>query len=134
MSESIEYGIIIDLEASIDEMYPRVEAVLKEEGFGILTEIDVQATLKKKLGENVPAQLILGACNPPLAQRAMQTEPDIGLLLPCNVVLRELPDGRTRVAAMNVRKVMAVVGNEALAHVADEVDARLRRVLQRLEG
>jgi uncharacterized protein (DUF302 family) len=111
-----------------------VEEALKTEGFGILTEIDVKATLKKKLDIDVPAQWILGACNPPFAHRALGAEPDLGLLLPCNVVLRELPDGRTRVAVMDVARMMAMVGNPALTPIAGEVDARMRRVLERLSA
>jgi uncharacterized protein (DUF302 family) len=132
MSEKIEYGLVLEREEPLDKLRPVVEAALKDEGFGVLTEIDVKATLKKKLDVDVPDQVILGACNPPLAHRAMETEPDIGLLLPCNVVLRGLPDGRTRVTAMNVRRVMAVVDNPALADVAGEVDERLRRVMKKL--
>ncbi len=132
MTEAIEYGLVLDLRTPLHELRPRVEAALKEEGFGILTEIDVQATLKKKLGVDVPAQLILGACNPPLAHGAMELEPDVGLLLPCNVVLRELAGGRTRVAVMNVGRVMSLVDNAALRELAGQVDLRLRRVLDRL--
>jgi uncharacterized protein (DUF302 family) len=132
MTEAIDYGVVLDLRTPLAELRPRVEAALKEEGFGILTEIDVQATLKKKLGVDVPAQLILGACNPPLAHGAMELEPDVGLLLPCNVVLRELTGGRTRVAVMNVGRVLSVVDNAALRELAEQVDARLRRVLDRL--
>ncbi len=134
MSEKIDYGLILDLDDSIADLRPRAEAALKEEGFGVLTEIDVQATIKERLGEDVPAQWILGTCNPPLAHRAMGEEPDIGLLLPCNIVLREREGGGTRVAAINVRGMMAAIDNPGLEEIADEVDARLRRVLEKLRG
>jgi len=132
MSDTISYGHVLDLERDWDGLRDEVEAALKEEGFGILTEIDVKETLEKKLGVSVPRQLILGACNPPLAHQAMETEADIGLLLPCNVTLRELPEGRVRVAAMNVARVSEMIANPKLADTVGEVDARLRKVLERL--
>jgi uncharacterized protein (DUF302 family) len=126
------YGYYLDLAAGIADCRPRVEAVLKAEGFGILTEIDVKATIKEKLGEEVPAQLILGACNPPLAHEAMETEQDLALLLPCNVTLRELPDGGTRIGVMDVKGMMGMVGNPGLDSIGEEVSARFERVLTTL--
>ncbi|WP_022799229.1 DUF302 domain-containing protein [Thermus islandicus] len=122
------------LKGFLPEVRARVEAALKEEGFGILTEMDVAATLKAKLGLEKPPYLILGACNPHLAARALEAELEIGLLLPCNVVLREAKEG-VEVLVQDPREMFRVLPEatrEALAPVAEEARARLERALARL--
>ena len=111
----------------------RVRAELREEGFGVLCEIDVQATLREKLGVERQAYTILGACNPPLAHRALSAEPELGTLLPCNVVVYER-DGETHVSAIDAERMLSIVGNDELAAVAAEVRDRLGRVVEHVAG
>lgn len=105
---------------------------LKEEGFGVLTEIDVAATLKKKIDVDVPRYIILGACNPKLAHKALSAENQVGVLLPCNVVVQEHADGRVEVSAMDPVGAMAMIGNPVLTEIATDVKGRLERVLAKL--
>lgn len=132
-STTASYALSRIVGLSYDEADRRVREALKAEGFGVLTEIDVSATLKEKLDVDFPRYEILGACNPPLAHKALQAEPDIGLLLPCNVVVRALDDGRTMVEAMDPVKQLGVADNPALPEMAEEVLSRLERVLAAIE-
>jgi uncharacterized protein (DUF302 family) len=125
------YGSRVTTNLPFEEALARTTELLKEEGFGVLTRIDVQQTLKEKLGVEFRRYLILGACNPVLAHRALQSELDIGLLLPCNVTLYETESG-TVVGFLDPAALMAVTGNEALRAVAAEAGARLARVRGRL--
>ncbi|WP_354637282.1 DUF302 domain-containing protein [Kitasatospora camelliae] len=129
----MDYGIPVTLDVPFADAVERVRVALAEQGFGILTEIDVRATLQAKLGEEIEDYLILGACNPPLAHRALQADPRIGLLLPCNVVVRAT-GGRTVVEAMDPQLMVRVTEQPALEAVADEAAARLRAALDVLAG
>jgi uncharacterized protein (DUF302 family) len=127
-----DFGIRKTLDLGFDEALARVPDALKAEGFGVLTEIDVQATLKKKLDADFRRYRILGACNPPFAYRALQHSLDVGLLLPCNVIVYETDDRKTVVSAVDPMQTMAAQGDEALRPVADEVRRKLQRVIDSL--
>ncbi|HEY8484346.1 MAG TPA: DUF302 domain-containing protein [Longimicrobiales bacterium] len=133
-SQTARYAIARTVDFSFEEADRRVREELQKEGFGVLTEIDVAATLKQKLGVDMPRQEILGACNPALAHQALQAEPDIGLLLPCNVVVREADTGRTVVEALDPVVQLELAGNAALRPLAEEARARLQRVVARVAG
>lgn len=123
------YGFGKTVGRSFDETVERVTQELANEGFGVLTDIDVQATLKKKIGRDMPPYRILGACNPPLASRAIDAEPSIGLLLPCNVVVREEAGGAVHVEFMDPLAMLALVGRPEVDELAREVRGRLERVM-----
>ena len=124
------YGFNVKFNGSFDDAVTRVTEELQKEGFGVLTEIDVQATMKKKLDIDKLPYKILGACNPVLANQALTAEPDIGLLLPCNVVVREEDDGSVSVAFMDPAAVMTLVEKEGVEELANEVKAKLERVAE----
>lgn len=126
--EKTAYGIRRTVPLPYDDALARTKEALKREGFGVLAEIDIPAKLKEKLGIDFHRYMILGACNPPLAHRALEAEPDIGLLLPCNVIVYEA-DGKTVVAAIDADAMLAVTGNEKLRAIANEVRDRLERVI-----
>lgn len=122
------------LDTSFDEAVDGVTAALKAEGFGVLTSIDVQSTLKSKLGVEFPRYTILGACSPALAHKALLAENKIGTMLPCNVVVRDNGDGKIEVAAVDPVSSMQAVQNPALVDVASQVQQKLRKVVESLES
>ncbi|MGD0376379.1 MAG: DUF302 domain-containing protein [Streptosporangiaceae bacterium] len=124
----MDYGITIRTPIPFTEAVARVREALKAQGFGVLTEIDVQATLRDKLGEEMEEYLILGACNPPLAHRALAADRRIGLLLPCNVVVRT-EGGQTVIEALDPQTMVVVAAQPALQPVADEAATRLQAAL-----
>jgi uncharacterized protein (DUF302 family) len=130
MNSNYGFGVAVDL--TFQAALERVTEELQKEGFGVLTEIDVQATLKKKLNEDMPPYRILGACNPQLAHRALTAEPQIGLLLPCNVVVREDDAGSVHVEFMDTNAVLELVGKPEITELAGEVRQRLERVMAAL--
>ena len=122
------YGFNVSVSGSMMDVKHKVTEALQEEGFGILTEIDVAATLKKKLGVDRKPYLILGACNPALAMQALEADPDIGLLLPCNVIVREEDDASITVGFMDPAAVLGLVDKDGVELLAAEVRQRLQRV------
>ena len=128
-----DYAFRTKLDLPYEQAVEKVTAALKDEGFGVLTEIDVKATLKKKLDADFRKYVILGACNPPLAHQALNTELEIGLLLPCNVIVYE-EDGGSVVSIVDPISMLGVVENPALNPVADEARSRLQRVIDALGG
>ncbi|NIO42545.1 MAG: DUF302 domain-containing protein [Burkholderiales bacterium] len=127
MASGYTFGKTVSL--SFEDAIERVTAALSKEGFGVLTEIDVAATLKKKLGKDMPPYRILGACNPQFAHLAIEAEPQIGALLPCNVVVRQDEKGTTHVEVMDPQAVMQLVGRPEIETIGGEVRARLERAL-----
>ena len=126
----VTYGFTKTLaKTSLNDARQKIEAALKEQGFGILTEIDVKATMKKKLDVDFRPYVILGACNPPIAHKALSAEPGIGLLLPCNVVVAETDEGDAVVSVVNPREMFKVVNNDSILPLADEVEAKLKAAL-----
>ena len=128
---AVAYGTGKLVAAPFAETLGRARAALADEGFGVLCDIDVAATLRAKLGVETDDYVILGACNPPLAQRALLAEREVGLLLPCNVIVYAV-DGGTQVSAIDPEVMLAMIDNPALAEVAREVGAKLARVIERL--
>lgn len=130
--QTTAYGIRTVLDLPYDEALGRARAALTSEGFGVLCEIDIQAKLREKLGVDMRPYMILGACNPPLAHQALEQEPDLGLLLPCNVIVYE-QGKQSVVAAIEAQSMMVVTGNAALTPIAKQVGEKLKRVIAAVE-
>lgn len=128
------YGFSVDLRLDVERAEAEVRRLLKDEGFGVLTEIDVRRTMKEKLDVDFREYRILGACNPPLALRALEAEPTIGLLLPCNVVVEAGPEGGTTVSFLDPIAALTMTGNAVLGEVAADASGRLTRVANRLSS
>jgi len=120
------------LDTSYENAISRVKGALKEEGFGVLTEIDVKATLKKKLDKNFRKYVILGACNPPYALRSLEADLDVGLLLPCNVIVYETDDKKSYVSAINPVFALEIIESERLRNIAEEVSVKLQKVIEKV--
>ena len=134
IEQTTRYGMSITVPLAYEQAVDRAREALAAEGFGILAEMDIAATLRKKLDVEFRPYVILGACNPPLAHRALLAEPDIGLLLPCNVVVYAADEpGQSVVAAMDPVEALALTGNDAIRPIAEDVKGRLRRVLEAVE-
>jgi len=131
MDTQSDYGFGTTIHLPLDEAILRTKAALKAEGFGVLTEIDVRATLEEKLGVEIASYVILGACNPALAHQALQMEPEVGLLLPCNVTVRDVA-GESRVSIVDPDAMLGVVANPAMRAIAGEAKERLKRVIAQL--
>jgi uncharacterized protein (DUF302 family) len=129
MEKVKEYAFTTVLNTSYENAISKITDALKEEGFGVLTEIDVKATLKKKLGVDFRKYVILGACNPPYAYRTLQADLDVGLLLPCNVIVYETDDQKAYVSALNPVSALEVIKSEELRNIAKEVSKKLKRVV-----
>ena len=127
----VDYSYGRRVEIPFEEALERVKAELAQEGFGVLTEIDVQKTLREKLGVDFPRYVVLGACNPPNAKRSLELEPEVGLLLPCNLIVYE-HEGETHVAMLRPTEALKIGGNPALDGIAREVEAGLKRALERV--
>jgi uncharacterized protein (DUF302 family) len=130
-SKSQEYGYVARVDLPFEDAVARMEAGLKNEGFGVLCKIDIQAKLKEKLGVEFPRYVILGACNPPLAYQALQEEINLGLLLPCNAVVYER-NGQVYVGVVDAEKMLSVVGNPGMEQMARDVNRKLRSVVNNI--
>ena len=125
----MSYAFTKEVPLSYEEAIVKVTEELKKEGFGVLTEIDVKATLKKKLDVDFNKYIILGACNPPYAYKILQVQEDIGLLLPCNVIIYENKEGRTIISAVNPESMLSVIPNTELDEISTQVAEKLSRVV-----
>ena len=132
MEKVKQYAFSTVLGTSYEDAISKVTDALKEEGFGVLTEIDVKATLKKKLDKDFRKYVILGACNPPYAYRSLEADLDVGLLLPCNVIVYETDDKKAYVAAINPISALAVIQSQELKSIAQEVSEKLKVVVEKL--
>jgi uncharacterized protein (DUF302 family) len=132
MKKVKEYAFTTVLNTSYEDAISKITDALKDEGFRVLTEIDVKATLKKKLGVDFRKYVILGACNPPYAHRTLQTDLDVGLLLPCNVIVYETDDKKAYVSAINPVSALEVIKNEELRKIANEVSEKLKKVIGKI--
>jgi uncharacterized protein (DUF302 family) len=130
--EVASFGIQKTLDIGFDDALAKIPEALKAEGFGVLTEIDVQATLKKKIDVDFRRYRILGACNPPFAHKALQHSLDVGMLMPCNVIVYETDDGKTVVSAVDPMQTMAAQGDPEMKPLADAVQQKLQRVIDSL--
>lgn len=128
----MSYYYVKEIDLGLEDAINRVTEALKKEGFGVLTEIDVKATLKKKLDADFRNYRILGACNPPFAHQALLAEPHIGLMLPCNVVVQDSEDGKTLISAIDPLASMQAVDNSSLGEIAEQVRVKLQKVIESL--
>jgi len=132
MASSSSYEFVVNTDLDFEAAESRTRELLQGEGFGVLTEIDVRATLKAKLGVEFRPYKILGACNPQLAHHALEVDPAIGLLLPCNVVIEEIPSGQVRVRFVEPRSALSLAADPAVQPIAEDASERLHRVAERL--
>jgi len=132
MEKIKEYALSTVLNTSYEDAISKVTDALKEEGFGVLTEIDVKSTLKKKLDVDFRKYMILGVCNPPYAFRTLQADLDVGLLLPCNVIVYEIDDKKAYISALNPVSALEVIKSQELRKIAAEVSEKLKRVVEKV--
>lgn len=133
MEKVKNYAFSTVLDTSYDDAVGKVTDALKEEGFGVLTEIDVKETLKKKLNKEFRKYVILGACNPPYAHRSLEVDLDVGLLLPCNVIVYETDNHKAYIAAMNPVSALEIIQNDDLRRISEEISTKLKKVIQRIK-
>jgi len=134
MEKLKEYAFSTVLETSFEDAVDRIKDALKEEGFGVLTEIDVKTTFKKKLDKDFRKYVILGACNPPFAFRTLETDLDVGLLLPCNVIVYETDEKKAYIAAINPVSALKVINKENLKQIAKEVSGKLEKAIEKVRS
>lgn len=134
MEKLKEYAFSTVLETSFEDAVDRIKDALKEEGFGVLTEIDVKTTFKKKLNKDFRKYVILGACNPPFAFRTLETDLDVGLLLPCNVIVYETDEKKAYIAAINPASALKVIKKDNLKQIAKEVSGKLEKAIEKVRS